>query len=106
MRDLAVHMGPNGLGLQLDVRHGGVLVDGHTTMPHGVSNPGQVWRGGGVAARTFTVAMCKLPFLEQKYTKETSWRTRHYPDVAAIEPPYGCNVLVPFYQVLLSGIYV
>ncbi|CAM9500221.1 unnamed protein product [Scytosiphon promiscuus] len=41
MRDVAVHMGPNGLGLQLDVRHGGVLVDGHTTMPHGVSNPGQ-----------------------------------------------------------------
>ncbi|CAM9362910.1 unnamed protein product, partial [Ectocarpus sp. 4 AP-2014] len=41
MRDLAVHMGPNGLGLQLDVRHGGVVVDGLTKMPPGVSNPGQ-----------------------------------------------------------------
>lgn len=43
MRDLAVHMGPNGLGLQLDVRHGGVKVDGLTPTPPGVSNSAQVW---------------------------------------------------------------
>lgn len=42
MRDLAVHMGPNGLGLQLDVRHGGVKVDGLTPTPPGVSNSAQV----------------------------------------------------------------
>lgn len=42
MRDLAVHMGPNGLGLQLDVCHGGVKVDGLTRTPPGVSNSAQV----------------------------------------------------------------
>lgn len=45
MRDLAVHMGPHGLGLQLDVRHGGVKVDGLTPTPPGVSNSAQVWHG-------------------------------------------------------------
>lgn len=44
MRDLAVYIGANGLGLQLDVRHGGVKVDGHTEMPPGVSNSGKVRR--------------------------------------------------------------
>lgn len=42
MRDIAVHMGCHGLGLQLNVRGGGVVVCGHTTMPPGVGNPGQV----------------------------------------------------------------
>ena len=42
MRDLAVHMGPNGLGLQLDVSHGGVKVDGLTRTPPGVPNSAQV----------------------------------------------------------------
>lgn len=44
MRDLAVYIGDNGLGLQLDVRYGGVKVDGHTPMPPGVSNSGAVSR--------------------------------------------------------------
>lgn len=42
MRDIAVHMGPNGLGLQLNMLRGGVVVCGHTPMPVGAGNPGKV----------------------------------------------------------------
>lgn len=42
MRDVAVEMSPDGLGLQLDVSNGGLVVCGHTLMPEGIRNPGEV----------------------------------------------------------------
>lgn len=42
MRDIAVCMGPHGLGLQLNVTQGGVVVCEHTLLPAGIPNPGQV----------------------------------------------------------------